>query len=158
MKITIRYMLHGEDSERTLSLQPEEYFDPLDDDESYLKDGCASRAFDHEYLDVPTKSLKYLISILEEGTKNHIVRAQYLDGDDVLMQHVKDFDESEELIVSKTEGSGMIHIARIKKPAGSNWSLVYNSLASDVFEDGKYATEDLIKNWSKDELERFSSL
>jgi len=158
MKITLRYRVLGEEDDEVVSLTPEDYFDPLDADETYLEHGIAAKFFDHEHIDVQPGKLKYLILTIAEAELTMIVRTQYLDGEDVLLQHFKGFDGSERLIISKSEDGDWIHIVRLEKPPNLDWTMTSNELASDVPKDGRFESQNLIKNWSYDELLGFAEM
>src|SRR5687768_13616656 len=99
MKIRITYKVKNE-SEKHLNFTPEEYFDPLDDDETFDKNGIPK--FDHaeEYLEIPIEKLEWTEIEVNKKNNGRCIRTQYFDEGKSQMIHVKDLADYEEIIVS----------------------------------------------------------
>ena len=141
-----------------VEMAPEEYFDPLGEGESFWNDGIEKYVFPHEYVNVPVEDLKWLTVCVSELGSRRVDRCQYLNGADVMMQHSIDENEDEELILSTKISDQDYHTTRIRKPSSKSWAVYYDRIDSDVMEGGKYATKELVTNWTSDEIKAFSEV
>jgi hypothetical protein len=92
------------------------------------------------------------------GNQTRIQRVQYLDGDRATMNHVIDENKEERIILGALVDSEQWHIIHLLKKPGRAWTVVHNSLGSDVMIDGKFESTDLCKQWTYEELEDFGMI
>lgn len=154
MKITLSYQLtYGEPKE--IELSPEDYYDPIRDNESYWNDAIEKCNFLHEYLSDPPDRIRWIVARIVDDDHVRLRRAQYLNGDKVMMEHTINEYKEEELILSALLASGEWHTIRVVKPQDQLWSVTVNSLDMDEPLDGRFSSIDLCKNWMFDERKAF---
>lgn len=158
IKIKISYVTFQNSEVKDIYLKPEEYFDSLEEGENYWDDGIDKFIFPHEYLNISVSSLKWLTIIVSKGKEKRISRCQYLDGDNVTMNHSVDENGEEEIILSAKISEQSYHTTRILKPKSKSWAVYVDSIDSDVQIEGKYNSINLCKNWSFEELKSFSKI
>lgn len=157
MKIHFTYLKIDEIDAHFFELSPNEYFDPLEENESYWDHGIEKYPFSHEYLSIPPEKLKWLIVTVSENDLNKVYRCQFLDGDKNMMQHTVDEYNNEEIILSVKIAWGKWHTTRLIKPAGESWAVYVDTIDSDDKINEKYYSYKLIKNWDFEELKAFSN-
>lgn len=133
MKIEIHYFKNSENEPGILELTPEEYFDPLDEEENenFEDHGCAKFNHAEEYLYLNAADLKWT-DIRIHGTKNdYNIRTEYYKGLHS-MWYRKEADGSEEICLITQISESETHIARIYKTIETDWRVVMNALAEDL--------------------------
>jgi len=127
-----------------LELTPEEYFDPLDEeeDENFEDHGCPKFNHAEEYLQLNTNDLKWS-DIRIQGTKNdYNIRTEYYKGIHS-MWHRKEANGNEEICLITQISESQTHIARIYKTKDTDWREVMNALVED-FPDGSQRDNNLL--------------
>lgn len=144
MKIEIHYLKQSENEPEILELTPEEYFDPLDEeeDENFEDDGVAKYNHAEEYLQLNASELKWS-DIRIHGTKNdYNIRTEYYKGIHS-MWHRKEADGSEEICLITQISDSESHFARIYKTVETDWRVVMNALVEDL-PDGSQRDNNLL--------------
>jgi hypothetical protein len=131
MKIRISYKIRDE-SEKSINLTPEEYFDPLDEDENYEDHGIAKFNHAEEYLEIPAERLEWTEIKITETKIGNRIRTQFSKDGKSWMSHQKDTDGYEEIIVMSRLNDLETNIARIHKDKNENWRINYNGVISDL--------------------------
>lgn len=133
MKIIIRYKVKDE-SESYLDLTPEEYFDPLDeeDNENFEDHGIAKFNNAEEYLEIPAERLEWTEIEVIETEIVHNIRKQFSKDGKSWMSHQKDLDGYEEIIVMSQLNDLEVNIVRIHKMKNENWQVNYNGIITDL--------------------------
>lgn len=139
MKIRIYYKVRDE-LEKYVDLTPKEYFDPIDEDETYENDAIPKYNHAEEYLEVPIKSLEWTIIEISETPQGQTIRKQYFDNGNSWLCHRKDFNGYEEIILSSQLNGSNVHIARIHKDDNENWQVNYDGVITDL-EDGSQSEQ-----------------
>jgi hypothetical protein len=134
MKIEIHYKVRDE-LEKHIVLSPEEYFDPIDEDETYENDAIPKYNHAEEYLGISTESLEWTLIKINETTQGQTIRKQYFDKGNSFMFHRKDSDGYEEIIISSQLNISNVHVARVHKDDNENWQVNYDGVITDL-EDG----------------------
>lgn len=155
MKIQLTYQLAAGGDPIRSDVTPEEFFDPLDHGETYWDNGVQRYVFLHEHLGIEPEKLKWVVARLTAGEGIRIQRAQYLDGDNVTLQHTVDEDQEEELIVSTALPDDQWNVVRLLKSPGDTWKMTLNDLVRDPAE-GMPSGSDLCKGWTFEERKAFS--
>ncbi len=133
MKIIIRYKVKDE-SESYLDLTPEEYFDPLDeeDNDNFEDHGIAKFNHAEEYLEIPAERLEWAEIEIIETEIAHNIRKQFSKDGKSWMSHRKDLDGYEEIIVMSQLNDLEVNIVRIHKMNNENWQVNYNGIIKDL--------------------------
>lgn len=139
MKIRICYKTKDE-LEKSIDLTPEEYFDPIDEDETYENDAIPKYNHAEEYLEISTNLLEWTEIAVSETNQSHCIRTQYSDNGKSWMSHRKDLSGYEEIILSSQINSSNVHIARIHKDGNENWQVNYDGVITDL-EDGSQSEQ-----------------
>ena len=158
MEIRLMYQLADDGEPRELAIAPEDYFDPIENNDSYWDDAVERCLFLHDYLDTDPARLRWIVARLSDSGRVRLRRALYLDGCDVTMEHLVEEDGDEEIILGTLLPDGDWHIVRVRRPRDGAWTVTMNSLAGDEPVNGKYPSRDLCKNWSFEELIAFSTI
>jgi hypothetical protein len=154
MKITIKYQLLSSSKSIIRTLSKEEYYDPIEENEDYWHHGIPRFVFLHEYLNINSNRIKWIMLIIKYGKHTRTRISQYLSGDKVLMEHTVDENLDEEIILSTELNKKQWHIIRVLKPKGKKWTTTLNNIVID--KTGKII--DYCKNWKYKQLIQFSNL
>ncbi len=132
MRIRITYKVRDE-SEKYLDFMPEEYFDPVDEDENetFEEDGIPKFNHANEYLDILTENLQWTEIEITETNNGRNIKTQYFDNGKSWMSRRKDFDGYEEIIISSQLNGSDVHIVRIHKEH-ENWQVNYDGVITDL--------------------------
>ncbi|MBX7171115.1 MAG: hypothetical protein K1X72_09165 [Pyrinomonadaceae bacterium] len=139
MKIVISYKVI-DDLEKQITLTAEEYFDPIDEDETYENDAIPKYNHAEEYLEIATNLLEWTEIAVSETKQSHCIRTQYFDEGKSWMSHRKDLYGYEEIVLSSQLNSSNVHIARIHKDDNENWQVNYDGVITDI-EDGSQSEQ-----------------
>ncbi|MCU0239727.1 MAG: hypothetical protein MUC29_09810 [Pyrinomonadaceae bacterium] len=139
MKIKIHYKIKDE-LEKYVDLTPEEYFDPIDEDETYENDAIPKFNHAEEYLEISTEMLEWTNIEISETNRGQSIKTQYFDEGKSWMIHRKDLDGYEEIILSSQLNSSNVHIARVHKDNNENWQVNYDGVITDL-EDGSQSEQ-----------------
>ncbi len=134
--ITIEFQLREQEGSTHLQLSAAEYFDPLEEGETW-DDAVPRHSFAYEYLDVPVGKLAWLVltEIKEGGWST--ARYQFLSGTDDLLVHTEESDGASELIHTAQVSEADCHITRILRPAGKNWTVTVDTVIDEDEETRK---------------------
>lgn len=141
MKIVISYKVN-DDLEKQITLTPEEYFDPIDEDETYENDAIPKYNHAEEYLGISTNLLEWTELEISETEQSHCIRTQYFDEGKSWMSHRKDLDGYEEIIVMSQLNNVDTHISRVHKKANEHWQVNLVSVITDL-EDGSQSEKEI---------------
>lgn len=156
MRITLSYQLDDGGAPRRMELDPAEYLDPLEAGESAWEDGVERHLLLHEYVGVEPAQVRWVVAEVTDAGRTRIRRAQYLDGDSVLMEHSIDEDRGEEIVLSTRLPGGEWHTIRVAKPGDATWAVTVNNLTPDAPEGDASPIHDMCPNWTFAEREGFS--
>jgi len=129
MKIRISYKVKN-GSEKRIELTPEEYFDPLDENENYEDEGVAKFNHAEEYLKIPKSELEWTEIEITETTIGHNIRTEYFDEGKSQMIQRKDVDGHELIILISQLNDSDTNIIRIHKNVGENWEAEFNVIST----------------------------
>ena len=155
MEVSLTYQLHDHGEPQKLELSPADFFDPLEAGESFWDDAVERHLLLHEYLGVEPARVKWMVARVSDGGRTRLTRAQYLDGDNVLMQHTVDEHQGEEIILSTRLPTGESHTIRVLKPGDASWSVTANMLIHDASVDDQPSITDLCRGWTFEERKTF---
>jgi len=131
MKISIEYLEKESLQSSEVCLGPEEYFDPIEDDEKYESDAIPK--YDHacDYLDISKNRLIWTkLNVCGTSEDKKIITHYFNDGE-VCMIHRKDVDGYEEIIHSTQVDEKTCHIIRTHKDGNKGWKVNYNAVIYD---------------------------
>jgi hypothetical protein len=159
MNILVEYQLVGCSRRHRLKISPQDYFDPIEEGQNYWDHGIEKKIFLHEYLKVDPDQIKWIVAHESKGSQKRIRRAQYLDGDNVTMEHIVDENKEEQInLGARLPDSEEWHVIRMVKRPGKAWSVIFNEIGSDIPIDGEFESTDLCKQWTYEELEEFGEI
>jgi hypothetical protein len=148
MEIEIAFQTWDGDSPVRLRLSPEEYFDPVDPDETYEVDAVAKFNHTWEYLNVPREQLKWTTERRVGTSHDRTISIQYMDGGRSWMTHRVDPNGYEEMIHVTQLDSRTCHITRTVKRVGSGrWAVHLNSVIVDQ-NDGSQKEQRFDQPWT----------
>lgn len=130
--ITIKVKVKGEEKERELILSYAEYYDPLEEGETYQKDGVAKYIDEREYLSFDKNEVSQL-SVSTLDYNNFII---YGDKSSITEHTI--FNNGEEMLVIQDEiEPGVTHHVKLKKSSFGKWEpnnieLIYDKTATIV--------------------------
>ncbi|OGU66979.1 MAG: hypothetical protein A2499_17485 [Stygiobacter sp. RIFOXYC12_FULL_38_8] len=155
MEIRISYKLKEHLEIKSLLLTPEEYFDPIEANESFEDNGVPRFNSTYEYIGLTAKELKWAIIKITCDKGISYLRSQYLDGDRSMMEHTIDYDGSEVIIHSNEIEKDKWHIIKIHKTLNSSWRVIMNVLIDDK-PNSESDSKNYIVEMSKEDLFEFS--
>jgi len=156
MNISISYLCFGENEPETIHFSPENYFDPLEPGENYWEHGIEVHQLAENYLPVEISKVKWFIITKRLNDKKRVSRYQLLNGTDSMSIHTIDEEDNEEIITASKIAPETWHTVRIIKPHNGCWSTYMDNIGSDIEVEGKFRNENLIKNWTYEEMKEFS--
>jgi len=132
MKIEIHYQKITDIEPQFKQLTPEEYFDPLEEDEtSFETSGIPKFDFAGKYLNLSAEDLKWT-DVRIQGTNNkYSLRTEYYKGGHS-MWHLKDFDGTEGICYTSQISDSKQQIVRLHKPVNSSWQVDYHAIWENV--------------------------
>jgi len=137
MKIEIHYQRHSKNEPGILALTPEEYFDPLEDeDENFEDHGIAKFNHDYEYLELNVEELKWSDIRIQHTKNDYNIRTEYYIGGH-WMWHRKDSDGNEEMCLVTQISDSKQQIIRLHKIANSNWQINYSGIFEELPDDSE---------------------
>lgn len=158
MQVWIKYQVHGEHDARVLTMTPQEYFDPLDEEEhDWTAESTPKHQDAYEYTGRPAKDLRWTILEVLDGKKFWRVRTQFLDGASSMMTHTQDSDGNEEIIHQTEILPGCWQIIRTLKPAGQTWTVVFSHMAP-VGSKPLVTVRGYCGQWTFEEMKQFASV
>lgn len=105
-------------------MTPEEYFDPLEPDETYKKDGTARHFFLHQYVAVPASQLSWLELSIRGTQHDRQFTAHYFGNDREWLSHSRFSPENEELLILSTSiNGGKLTVTLRKKGDDRRWAV-----------------------------------
>jgi hypothetical protein len=150
--IRIIYQLRSETTPRSLELTPEEYYHPLEQDQTYERGAIPRFHHAFQYTKHSADDLKW--TVLEGGPiLGSVIRTQLLDGRRFMMTHRMDADGYEEIIHSTAVGEGGLLIVRTQKHAGQAWSVVSSS-----YSENDRGWHEKAVGWSRAEMQAFGKI
>lgn len=158
MEIRIRYRRRDETDTRLLHLSPDEYFDPLEDGETYSVRSVAKYQDDFAYTPHPADELSWTVLEIVDGNSWWRVRTQLLDGKRSMMTHSEASDGDEEIIHTTEIRPGCCHIIRTFKQRGMSWTVLMNSLIFDQPSQASDLDEDFCSRWTFEERKAFGDV
>jgi hypothetical protein len=128
MKIEIHYQTITDVEPQFIQLTPEEYFDPLEEDEtSFETSGIARSEFAGEYLNLRAEELKWTDVRIQGKNSDYNVRTEYYKGGHS-MWHLRDFDGTEGMCYTSQISDSRQQIIRLHKPVNSSWQVNYHGI------------------------------
>jgi len=156
MRVLLTFQLHGEDEPHELEMSSTDYFDPPEEGELVLEDAVERHVFLHDYLGVESERVKWIVARAWAGGRSTLRRAQYLDGDRSIMEHIVDVNGDEEIILSTRLPSRDWHTTRLLKPRDASWSVSVNALSADGPTRDQPAALDFCGRWEFEDRQSFS--
>ena len=138
MKITILYKLLNQTQIHEVPLTPEEYFDPLLENENYEDDGIPKYNDTWEYFpEIPYSNFEWDEHIISDSQKNDKrIRTDYFAGGESRVTHRKDANGYELIIQSVLIRANEVYISRMERYSpDENWRTTDLSLGQN-FEGG----------------------
>jgi hypothetical protein len=126
--INIYYCLIKSLKVKHIVLTEEEYFDPLDKNETYKNDGIPHFPHAYQYLDVKFEDIKWTLLKVTGTTDDVVIRTQFMQNGKGWMSHSKWINGFEEIIhVIKTLDDKEV-VIKTSKPHDGNWMVVSNTI------------------------------
>ena len=150
--IRITYQLRSETTLRSLELTPEEYYHPLEQNETYERGAIPRFHHAYQYTKHSADDLRW--TVLEGGPiAGSVIRTQFLDGRRSMTTHRTDANGYEEIIHSTAVGEGRLLIVRTVKKPGQAWAVVSSGcLVNDATWEG------IKVGWSREEMQAFGKI
>jgi hypothetical protein len=156
MNISITYLLTSEQELRTVLLAPAEYFDPIEDGESYETHGVERFQNAYQYLEVPVADIRWTLLDIRRGSSWTRIRTQLLAGAESMLTHREDSDGYEEIIHTTQINQTDSHITRTCKRIEKSWCVWYDAIITDHL-DGSQTERRLDADWHEVDRERFDN-
>lgn len=131
VKITISYKKHDEPVE-VITLAPEEYFDALEEGETFEEHSVPKFNYAKDYLNVSDKNLEWTEIKILGTTEDRTIRTDFYNAGKSFMSQRNDVDGYQEIIVVTTLSETNSHIVRIHKENNSIWQINYNGIIEDL--------------------------
>lgn len=131
MKIEIYYQKNTDHKPQLAELKAADYFDLLEEHETFEADGIPKFNSAEEYLNLSAEELLWTDIRVQGSTDDHNIRTEYYRGGHS-MWHRKNYDGIEEICVITQISASQSHIVRIGKTAGSNWKTIWNTLIEEL--------------------------
>jgi hypothetical protein len=158
MEIEIIFQTWDGGSPVRLRLSPDEYFDPIEPDETYEEDAIAKCNHTWEYLNVPREQLRWTMERRAGTSDDRTIYTQYLDGGRSWMTHRVDQDGYEEMIHVTQVDDRSCHIVRtVKTCVSGRWAVCLNSLIVDQT-DGSQREQRFDKPWTDEGIKQYCDL
>src|SRR5947209_19708673 len=135
MKIEISYQTWEDPTVVTLSLSPEEYYDPLGPGETFEANGAPKHNHTVQYLSLPASSLKWTCERRSGTRSDTTLCTQYSDRGRTWMNHRLDPNGYEAIIHCTQLTDRSYHVIRTFKYPGGRWAVYLNTLVNTQ-EDG----------------------
>ena len=132
MRIEIHYVRRWTSELQVMALSPDEYFDPVEQGESYEEDGIPKHNHAEGYLGLPISQLIWTEIHVMGTSEDHIIRTEYSETGKATMIHRLDADGYEEMIHFTQLTRASCHIIRTWKRGSGGWSVCLNSLIEDM--------------------------
>ncbi|MDM8528176.1 hypothetical protein QUF58_08170 [Anaerolineales bacterium HSG24] len=133
IQIKITYKRWQDEALQTVELTPDQYFDPLEEDETYYEDGIARYNSSWEYLPhVPVDELQWTFKEISGTNEDSTFYTEYQkNGRDNWMTHRVDHDGHEEIILSTDISNRIGHTIRLHKNEAGQWTVNTNMVHYD---------------------------
>ncbi|HYE72867.1 MAG TPA: hypothetical protein VEF04_06030 [Blastocatellia bacterium] len=126
MRIEITYKRHADPVPHTLVLEPEEYFDPLESNESFEKHGIPKHDHAIDYLPCNSEEIEWTSIQVAEIPNSYSIRTEYYRNGS-MMWHRKETTGYEEICVQTNISKQECHIVRLHKNyAAASWQVNYS--------------------------------
>lgn len=126
-RIRILYRSKGSTETVSFTLDPVEYYDPLEaDGETYERDGIPRYVDPRRYVPDESGELSHLVVTEPRDGGVRELRVQYLDGPRSYCLHALWPDGREELIHSTDLTPGTYHLIRTSRDANGYWTVTTN--------------------------------
>lgn len=140
MKIEIHYQTLTNPKSQIVELKPEEYFDPIEENETFEADGIPKFNFTEEYLDISVQDLQWTDILIQGTDHDHNLRTTYYKGGHS-MWHSKNTDGTEEMCIATQISESELNIVRMSKTLNSSWKIVFNILSKVLADSSEEETK-----------------
>ncbi len=127
-EIVIKYLVKGTSGPIEITIPDAEYYDVLNEGESYKTDGVAKYQDPHLYVGERPEDLEWLVLSEPLEYKYKKFRYQYLQGLDSFMVHTQWPNGDQEIIHSISITEEQTLIARSSKEYGKSWATVASGI------------------------------
>ena len=133
IKIEIEYLIKGNMESSKIKIEPEDYFDPIEENETFENDAIARFNHHIDYLNISPDQLVWSkLSILGTNEDDRIIVTRYYGDGQTWTTHRVDSDGYEEIIHYTQESEDKCHIIRTHKDKDGNWIMNLNSVIVDM--------------------------
>lgn len=132
MKIEIEYLEKGKPVPVSINLRENEFFDLIQEGESYENDAIPKYNHAREYLEVSLSRLLWTKLNIEGTNEDRKIITHYYNNGESWMSYRIDIDGYEEMIHSTKLDEKTCHVVRLHKDCDGNWEVNYNGAIYDL--------------------------
>ena len=131
MKLALRYLVRGGHEPKSIALDPRDYFEALEADETWEADGVPRFNHAREYLP-PDLDLAWTELEAPLASEVSLVREVFSPNGVVSYWHRADRAGTEEICITSRISSSAVHILRLHRFPAQPWQLMFSTVITDL--------------------------